>query len=139
MTDILIVWLLLFLWCWDHPSDHVLRPLMQLQVRIVLRPVAWKLSGPCWRDGSAASYPLWVDAFVRWRPPQWPLRPALIQVASWGTLAEETILGVGLCVQELRFPLRISGILLHLVFELVLNLQLFSWIMICSLLLFLDL
>lgn len=42
-------------------------------------------------------------------------------------------------MQELRFPLLISGILLHLVFELVLNLQLFSWIMICSLLLFLDL
>jgi hypothetical protein len=113
--------------------------LMQLQVSIVyLRTVAWKLSGPRWRDGSAAWYPLWVDAYVRWRPPQWLLRPALIRAATWGTLAEEAVLGAGLWVQELRMPLLISGILLHLVFELVLNLQLFSWIMICSLLLFLE-
>lgn len=127
------------LWHFSRADPWPLR-LMQLQVSIVyLRTVAWKLSGPRWRDGSAAWYPLWVDAYVRWRPPQWLLRPALIRVATWGTLAEETILGVGLWVQELRFPLLISGILLHLVFELVLNLQLFSWIMICSLLLFLDL
>jgi hypothetical protein len=62
----------------------------------------------------------------------------LIRAATWGTLAEEAVLGAGLWVQELRMPLLISGILLHLVFELVLNLQLFSWIMICSLLLFLE-
>lgn len=132
-------------WLQGFPVGHFNRMdpwplrLMQLQVSIVyLRTVAWKLSGPRWRDGSAAWYPLWVDAYVRWRPPQWLLRPALIRAATWGTLAEEAVLGAGLWVQELRMPLLISGILLHLVFELVLNLQLFSWIMICSLLLFLE-
>jgi uncharacterized membrane protein YphA (DoxX/SURF4 family) len=132
-------------WLQGFPAGHFNRMdpwplrLMQLQISIVyLRTVAWKLSGPRWRDGSAAWYPLWVDAYVRWRPPQWLLRPALIRVATWGTLIEESVLGAGLWVQELRMPLLISGILLHLMFELVLNLQLFSWIMICSLLLFLE-
>jgi len=112
---------------------------MQLLISVVyLRTVAWKLSGSRWRDGSAVWYPLWVDAYVRCRPPGWMLRPGLIRLATWGTLVEEASLGVGLWVQELRLPLVISGIVLHLVFELVLNLQLFSWIMICSLLLFVD-
>ena len=30
MTDLLILWLLLFLWCWDYPADHFLRRLIRL-------------------------------------------------------------------------------------------------------------
>lgn len=113
--------------------------LMQIQLSIVyLRTVYWKLRGSLWRNGSAAWYPLWVDAYVRFRPPRVLLRPALIRVATWGTLFEEAALGGGLWIHEFRLPLLASGILLHLVFDVFLNLQLFSWIMVISLLLFLT-
>jgi hypothetical protein len=122
----------------SQASPWALR-LMQIQLSIVyLRTVYWKLRGSLWRNGTAAWYPLWVDAYVRWRPPQMLLRPALIRLATWGTLLQETALGTGLWFREFRFPLLISGILLHLVFDLFLNLQLFSWIMVISLLLFLS-
>ncbi|MEY3457624.1 MAG: hypothetical protein RL215_781 [Planctomycetota bacterium] len=113
--------------------------LMQIQLSIVyLRTVYWKLKGSLWRDGTAAWYPLWVSAYVRFRPPRVLLRPQLIRLATWGTLLEETLLGAGLWIHELRLPLIVSGVVLHLVFDLILNLQLFSWIMIISLLLFLS-
>ena len=113
--------------------------LMQIQISIVyLRTVFWKLRGSLWRNGTAAWYPLWVDAYVRFRPPRRLLHPLLLRLATWGTLAEETALGCGLWIDELRFPLLLNGIALHLVFDLILNLQLFSWIMIVSLLLFLS-
>ncbi|MEY3175840.1 MAG: hypothetical protein RLZZ436_3754 [Planctomycetota bacterium] len=113
--------------------------LMQIQLSIVyLRTVFWKLRGSLWRNGTAAWYPLWVDAYVRFRPPRRLLHPILLRIATWGTLVEETALGIGLWIHELRFPLLITGILLHLIFDLILNLQLFSWIMIISLLLFLS-
>ncbi len=41
MTDILIVWLLLFLWCWDYPSDHVLRRLILLPARPLVYLGLW--------------------------------------------------------------------------------------------------
>ena len=105
---------------------------------VYLRTVYWKLHGPLWRDGSAVWYPLWADAWVRFRPPRLFLQPVLIRSATWGVLLLEFSLAVGLWISECRTPLLVAGITMHLLFDLVLNLQCFSWIMICSLLLFLS-
>jgi hypothetical protein len=111
--------------------------LMQLQICVVyLRTVYWKLRGRMWWKGTAAWYPLWVDAYVRFRPPVWMLRPALIRIATWGTLIEELALGSLIWIREFRYPMIITGIVLHLIFDLIMNLQFFSWIMMISLLLF---
>lgn len=111
--------------------------IMQLQICIVyLRTVYWKLRGKMWWNGTAAWYPLWVDAYVRFRPPRCMLSLPLVKVATWGTLLEELSLGVLIWVRELRYPILISGILLHLMLDVIMNLQFFSWIMICGLLLF---
>jgi len=111
--------------------------LMQLQVSVVyLRTVYWKLRGRMWWDGTAAWYPLWVDAYVRFRPPASLLRPIWIRLATWGTLLEELALGSLIWVKELRYQMIVSGIALHLLFDLIMNLQFFSWIMMVSLLLF---
>jgi len=132
-------------WLQGFPVGHFNRMdpwplrLMQILLSIVyLRTVYWKLRGSLWRNGTAAWYPLWVDAYVRFRPPRWLLHPRLLRIATWGTLCEETALAIGLWIHELRFPLLVTGVVLHLIFDLILNLQLFSWIMIISLLLFLS-
>lgn len=41
MTDLLILWLLLFLWCWDHPADHALRRLILLPARPLVYLGLW--------------------------------------------------------------------------------------------------
>ena len=57
--------------------------LMQLQISIVyLRSVYWKLRGDLWWNGTAAWFPLWVDTYLRNRPPRWMLSLAMIRLAS---------------------------------------------------------
>ena len=111
--------------------------LMQIQISIVyLRTVFWKLRGKMWWDGTAAWYPLWVEAYVRYRPPGWMLKPVLIRIATWGTLVEEIAMGTLIWIREFRYPMLVTGIVFHLMLDMIMNLQFFSWIMICSLLLF---
>ena len=111
--------------------------LMQIQISIVyLRTVFWKLRGKMWWDGTAAWYPLWVEAYVRYRPPGWMLKPVLIRIATWGTLVEEIAMGTLIWIREFRYTMLVTGIVFHLMLDLIMNLQFFSWIMICSLLLF---
>jgi HTTM domain len=112
--------------------------LMQILISIVyLRTVFWKLRGRMWWDGTAAWYPVWVETYLRNRPPIRLLRPPFIQVATWGTLIVELALGSLIWIRELRLPIVIVGICMHLVFEVILNLQLFGWTMTIGLLLFL--
>jgi len=111
--------------------------LMQLLICIVyLRTVFWKLHGTMWWNGTAAWYPLWVDAYVRFRPPKRLLGRWNIRLATWGTLVCELALATLIWVKELRYPVLVSGVALHLMLDIVMNLQFFSWIMICGLTLF---
>ena len=66
------------------------------------------------------------------------LSPSLVRIATWGTLLEELALGTLIWIHELRPYVVLTGIVMHLVFEAVMNLQLFGWTMIAGLLLFLD-
>ena len=91
-----------------------------------------------WWNGTAAWYPVWVDTYLRHRPPRWMLRPLFIRIATWGTLLEELALGTLIWIYELRPYVVLTGIVMHLVFEAVMNMQLFGWTMIAGLLLFLE-
>ena len=105
---------------------------------VYLRTVCWKLRGSLWKNGTAAWYPLWADAWVRLRPPRWMLVPLTISIATRCTILLELALAFGLWISDVRLPLLLAGIAMHLVFDLILNLQLFSWVMITCLLLFLT-
>jgi hypothetical protein len=113
--------------------------LMQLQVSIVyLRTVHWKLRGKYWPDGTAAYYPTQIEAFQRVRLPRFLRHLFWTRLATWGTLAVQIAIGVGVWIEELRWWVLVAGIALHLTFEIFLNLQFFGAIMISSYLLFLD-
>jgi hypothetical protein len=123
---------------WPKTDPAVLR-LMQLLVSIVyVRTVFWKLRGKMWWNGTAVWYPLWVDTYLRNRPPRWLLSPFCIRIATWGTLVAELSLGLLIWIDELRIPVLCAGIAMHLLFEAVLNLQLFGWTMMAGLLLFMP-
>lgn len=111
--------------------------LMQIQVSVVyLRTVHWKLKGKTWWNGTAAWYPLWAEVYVRFRPPKWMLNRVTIAIATWGTLVTEVAFGTLVWIEEFRYPMIVLGILFHLKLDIIMNLQLFSWVMICSWLVF---
>lgn len=113
--------------------------LMQIQVAIVyLRTVLWKLRGKPWRDGTAAYYPLQLRSYIRVPMPKVMQMPWCIRLATWGTLVIETAIALLIWFKELRYPVLILGITLHLMLDLLINVQLFGWIMMVSLVLFIP-
>jgi hypothetical protein len=60
----------------------------------------------------------------------------LIGVATYCTVAVEFFIGIAVWIKELRSYAISLCIALHLVIKVVLNLQLFGWIMISSMVLF---
>ena len=110
---------------------------MQLQVCLVyLNSSFWKLRGQLWRKGTAVYYATQADNLVRLRLSNFLRNPALIRLATWGTLAIESALRTVVWISELRYPVLLSRVILHLCIELTLNLQLFGTTMIVGLLLF---
>lgn len=113
--------------------------LMQLQVSILyLRAAHWKLTGKTWIDGTAAYYPTQIAAFQRWPLPRTLQKLPFVRCATWGTILIQISLGVGVWFEEMRIPVLLAGICLHLSFELLLNLQLFGLIMLSTYTLFLN-
>lgn len=113
--------------------------LMQIQVAIVyLRTVYWKLQGSSWRTGSAVYYATQLVSYQRFVLPRRLQTVHWVKPATWITLLVESTLGSLVWIQELRYPILITGVLLHLGFELWLNVQLFGWTMIVCLLLFVE-
>ena len=113
--------------------------LMQIQIAVIyLRTTFEKLRGKAWRNGTAAHWPMVVEHYRRFRWPAAARAPFLVCAATWSTLAVELSLGSLIWIRELRYPVVACGIALHLLIELVLDLQLFGITMIVCLLLFLP-
>jgi hypothetical protein len=113
--------------------------LMQLLVTTVyLKTVFWKLRGEPWRNGSAVYYVLHYAAYDRGRLPRALARVWFYRTATWATLATETALGLFVWIDVLRYPTLLVGLLFHLTMHYLLDIAVFQWVMLCSLLLFLD-
>ena len=111
--------------------------LMQIQVGcLYLRTGFEKVQGKTWRNGTAAHWPLVVQHYQRFRLPEAARHPLLVRAATWGTLILEIALGTAIWIDELRYPLIVLGMALHLMIEIILELQLFGITMIVCLMLF---
>jgi hypothetical protein len=120
-----------------EPSPPWCLRLMQLQICIIyLRSCQWKMRGNSWRNGTAVYYPTQVDDYRRRQLPQlltcWPI----VATMTYFTLGLEGSFGFLVWVKELRYPVLLAGLVLHVLLEIFLNLQLFGWIMMSSYLLF---
>ncbi|MEL7498760.1 MAG: HTTM domain-containing protein [Planctomycetota bacterium] len=112
--------------------------LMQIQVSMVyFHTFLWKMRGPKWRDGTAVWYAVQCDSFMRFPIPKFFMKPFFIRAATWSALMLELALSTLIWIEEFRFWLVCLGIAFHLSLEYVMNLQLFGWVMMTSLLLFL--
>lgn len=121
------------MWIWPQR-------LMQIQVSIVyLSTFLNKSGGGKWQHGTAAYYPYMIKEFHRFTVPlldahhQW-----FIELATYGTLAVEFMLGTLVWVPRLRLYVLALGVLLHLGIEYSMNIPLFAFLMIASYISFLT-
>ncbi|MFT6921396.1 MAG: putative membrane protein YphA (DoxX/SURF4 family) [Crocinitomicaceae bacterium] len=119
-------------------APWVLR-LMQIQVSIIyIYTVYWKLKGKTWRNGTAIYYAMNSEFYRRFKMPKPFLKTPFVQAITWSVLLAEFGIGMGIWIEELRYPMIAVGIVLHLVFEYTMNVHLFSWYMMMCLILFID-
>src|SRR5213078_4781146 len=112
--------------------------LMQIQLSVVyLGTLYWKLHGIAWIDGTAVYYVLSAAQFQHAGGGIFiPL--VLSRIATWGTLIIEFAAGTFIWIPRLRNVTIVAALLLHVGLEVMINVPLFQWLMIGSLLLFID-
>jgi Vitamin K-dependent gamma-carboxylase len=106
--------------------------MLQIQTALVyFATFYWKSMGVLWINGTAVYYALHLQDFHRFPLP--PLHNLfLIKSLTWTTLLVEFSLGVLVWFKELRYPVLLAGLCLHLGIEYSMNIPLFEWIMVAT-------
>jgi hypothetical protein len=113
--------------------------LIQIQLAIAyLATVRLKLMGVTWLNGTAVYYSTRLAEFDRFPVPFIFRDPYSIKLSTWGTLVLEFALGALVWFRDLRYPILLAGVLLHLGLEYSMNIPLFQWLMITTYVLFID-
>lgn len=121
------------------PAEPWAQRLIQVQLAVAyLATVYWKLQGHTWVDGTAVYYATRTHEFIRFPVPYVFDHLWTIKLMTWGTLAVEFALAVFVWFRDLRYPVLLAGLMLHLGLEYSMNIQLFQWVMISTYLLFIE-
>jgi hypothetical protein len=113
--------------------------LMQIQISVIyLYTAYWKLKGHTYRNGTAMYYVMENHTYRRFPLGKILLSTPFVQLLTWGALVIEFSLGALIWIQDLRYAMIFMGCLLHLTIEYILNVHLFGWYMMASLLLFVN-
>jgi hypothetical protein len=89
--------------------------LMQIQLTIVyLSTFVARMGGEKWLEGTALSYALRLEDMLIIPIPQWiSMNPLLINVASWGTMILEVLIGILIWSRPWRRWVVVAGVVLH--------------------------
>ena len=126
---------------WQSPrrAPWALR-LIQIQVSIVYLVTVWaKVRGTTWNDGTAISYALRLTDLTRFSVPGFVVdSPGISNLLTWATLAIELGIGVLVWNRRARPVVLLLGVIFHLSIHLSLLVGLFSLVMLCCYLAFVD-
>lgn len=101
--------------------------LVQIQTAIVyFATFYWKTLGPTWMNGTAVYYALHLQE--RRLPMPGIENLFVLKLLTWGTLAIEFSLGTLVWFRELRYPILLAGLCLHMGIEYAMSIPLFEWI-----------
>ena len=121
------------------PAAPWAQRLIQLQLALVyLATVYWKLHGHTWVHGTAVYYASRIQEYARFPVPYLFDHLWTIKLLTWGTLAVEFAMAVLVWFKDLRYPVLLVALTLHLGLEYSMNIQLFQWLMITAFVLFID-
>lgn len=113
--------------------------LIQIQLCIVyVFTVMWKLKGSAWVDGTAVYYTSRLEEFQRFPVPWLFENLILIKLITWITLVIELSIGTLVWLPRLRPYILCLALFLHLGLEYSMNVPLFQWIMLTTLILFIE-
>ena len=114
--------------------------MIQIELSLLYLATFWsKTLGPAWVDGTALYYVYRLNEFHRFPMPEFLNNMALIKLQTWFTLAAEFSLGALVWIKELRYPVLLLGVFLHLSLEYSLNAPMFQWTILSLYLTFLEL
>lgn len=97
-----------------------------------------KLNGDTWLNGETVYYVSRLADFERFRVPFIFENMITLKLLTWATLVIEFAGGALLWIKELRYPTLLALLCLHLGLEISLNIPIFQWAMISTLILFLE-
>jgi hypothetical protein len=121
------------------PAAPWAQRLIQVQLAVAyLATVHAKLHGFPWVFGTAVYYVARVREFDRFPVPYLFDHLWTIKLLTWGTLVVEFALGALVWLRDLRYPVLLAGVMLHLGLEYSMNIQLFQWVMLSAYVLFID-
>jgi hypothetical protein len=113
--------------------------LLQVQFSFVyFYAFIWKVSGTMWMSGTAVYYTSRLIEFWRFPVPYVFEHLWTIKLWTWGTLLIECALGTLIWIKELRYPVLLAGILLHLGIDYSMNIPLFGFIMVSAYVTFVE-
>ncbi|MGE3316831.1 MAG: HTTM domain-containing protein [Planctomycetaceae bacterium] len=113
--------------------------MMQLQVCwMYLSTGVWKAQGPLWRSGLAVYYVLGLPELSNWPLPAFARSVEFSMAATWGTLLVEIGLPFALWWRRYRYAAIGCGVAFHFGLEYCLNVAVFQWIAIASMILFAE-
>lgn len=122
-----------------QPRPPWAQRMIQIQVALLYMATFWtKSQGASWIDGTALFYVYHLDQFQRFPLPSFVQDLVFIKLETWLTLAIEFSLGVLVWFKELRYPLLLTGLLLHLSLEYSMNIPLFQWIILATYVTFIE-
>lgn len=112
--------------------------MIQIQLAIVyMHTFICKVNGDQWWDGTAVYFATRLEDLMRL---QMPLYDSLLfcKLLSWYTLVVEFALFTLVWVKELRYYVLASALILHLGIDMAINLPVFEWAFIFTLVTFID-
>ncbi len=113
--------------------------LVQFQLAVVYLTTVWhKWGGSDWRDGTAVWYTINMAVLSRFPLPGILTEPALVAMATYGTLAIELAMATLVFFRPLRSWVLLSGLLFHLGIEYSMNIALFAFTICCGYVCFYD-
>ncbi len=111
--------------------------LMMIQASTVYAYTAWmKICSETWINGSASFYPINLYSYKNFKVASMLTKTPWVQIATWLTLLCEELAAFAIWIKELRYVSLISGVILHCVLGYCLKLELFGFVMVCCLALF---
>ena len=121
------------------PAAPWAQRLIQIQIAVVyLATVYWKLHGHTWVYGTAVYYATRVQELQRFPVPYLFDHLWTIKLLTWGALAVEVAMGTLVWLRDLRYPVLLAGLALHLGLEYSMNIQLFQWVILSAYILFVE-
>jgi uncharacterized membrane protein YphA (DoxX/SURF4 family) len=113
--------------------------IIQIEMCLLYFMTFWSKSmGASWVDGTAVYYVQHLEQFYRFPLPSFLHSLPMVKLETWFTLAVEFSLGTLVWIKELRYPILLAGLMLHMGLEYSMNVPMFQWIALAMYVTFVD-